>query len=550
MLDNPATQFPAPDKTTSVSEEPIPPTSPRRRGRPLAKPFVDPAADERPSPKKEANIVSPVKNPSRSPKKAQPHEAETKSDIEFSEFLKDEVVESFKVEVKETIKEEHGIIEREKIVAVGISVEEETPVSALLSTSTEVITPEETTPTKPTSGKPDTPFSRVNFFQSGSPSAHTPKSQLKRPLEDEDASSRKKHEATADGPVPQTPAAVDESVNYSMFETPDQPPEPSSTYTVPHVRNSSSFTEPPAGSFSVGKPANSLRGTGTGRRISFMPTVDQLQMSDEFSRQLGTPSKGAPVAESSPVAVPSSPGDETISEYKEPEEEAEVEEKAETEEEVEVEAEAEEEDLPEPVSKRNWRPFLQALGLSILVVILSSFSKWYVQEKFEAGFCDPSIHRPKPFYTHLKPETWQGYFGKEYLGERTSQMLDYVRPECEPCPAHAVCFPGFRVECEPNFIKVVSPLSLGGVLPIAPVCQPDTQKEKRVQMMADKALEILRDRNAKVECGTLNEAAIEENELRDILYNMKTATLTDEDFNELWIKAMNDIENEEEIIVR
>lgn len=536
-----------------MSEEPVPPTSPRRRGRPLAKPFVDPATDERPSPKKEANTLSPVKNPSLSTKKLQSHEAETKSDIEFSEFLKDEVVESFKVEVTETIKEERGIIEREKVVAVGISVEEERPVSALMSTNTEVITPEETTPTKPTSAKSDTPFSRVNFFQSGSPSARTPKSQRKRPLEDEDEASRKKHEANADEPVPQTPA-VDESVNYSMYETPDQPPEPASAYTAPHVRNSSSFTEPPAGLYSVGKPANSLRGTGTGRRISFMPTVDRLQMSDEFSRQLGTPSKSASVTESSPVAVPSSPGDETISEYKEPEEEVEekeeveVEEKAETV--AEAEAEVEEKEASEPASQRNWRPFLQALSLSILVVIFSSFSKWYVQEKFEVGFCDPSIHRPKPFYSHLKPETWQGYFGTEYLGERTSQMLDYVRPECEPCPAHAVCFPGYRVECEPNFVKVVSPLSLGGVLPIAPVCQPDTQKEKRVQMMTDKALEILRERNAKVECGTLTEAAIEENELRDILYNMKTASLTDEDFNELWIKAMDDIENEEEIIVR
>ena len=109
-LDNPATQFPAPVHSTSSSDFEAIPLSPRRRGRNLAKPFVDPDTKEVPqSPKKESGDgLRAVKNPSTSSTRKgnsskQEVKTELKTEFEFSEFLKEEVVENLKVEVKDEI---------------------------------------------------------------------------------------------------------------------------------------------------------------------------------------------------------------------------------------------------------------------------------------------------------------------------------------------------------------------------------------------------------------------------------------------------------------
>lgn len=479
-----------------------------------------------------------------------------KSENEFPEFLQEEIVES-KVESKLESYEEPDLeikdsddemvektVEVEELIEVEIDVEEEgiqamsseselesehesepehVQASPLVSADTEVISPRESTPTKSGSS----PFTSVNFFQTGSPSAtRTPKNKLKRRLEEEETSSRKKHEAF-EGPdfIPETPT-IDESIDYSQYETPNQPPEPIAPYTAPAPHNPS-ITSTNAGSFSVGRPSNNLQGTGAGRRISFMPPVDQLRMSERFAQQLGSPS---PKVSSTPLKVESSPptspgetsfGDETATEFNDIEEKLEAED-AEAEIGAEADAGTEDEETTSGITTRkprDWTPFFFAIKVSLLMISISLFAQWFVLEKREAGYCEAPNHNLRsPYYGHITPTNFKEYFEKEYILDRSSQLLDYVRPECVACPVHATCFSGFQARCDSGFLKVESPFSIGGFLPIAPSCRPDTQKYKRVQMVTEKALEILRERHAKVECGSLDEAAIEKDELRNLLY--------------------------------
>lgn len=550
-----------------ISEEPIP-VSPRRRAR-LAKPFVNPDADEPNSPKKGKEVFSPLKSLNQTPRKIK---AEPRPEFEFSEFLKEEVVEkveeaNIKYEVKSELKADldangqvESVMEIEEIDVEMAETKEdkgneseieqeeqdddvnEEQTVYVSSDSEEATSRAEPEHAEDITKSESSPFSNVNFFQTpGKTPAKTPVAQRKRRLEEEETPSRKKQETDVFDSVPHTPM-VNDSMDYSQFETPLQEAEPVAPYTAPPERGPI-YGDDSANSYSVDR-ASSLRTAAAGRRISFMPKLDQLQVSEEFTKRLSsspnqsvldTPTSKKPFTESSPI---STVGDETVSEFKEIEGEIEDNQK-------EEEGEAEE---VQPVKSSKWKRFFKVASLSLLVGSLSVFASWYKTERFEAGYCEASI--PRPHVELILPPTFQEYFDKEFAVDAINHVLDYVRPECVPCPDHATCYAHFEAECDPGYIKVNSPLSLGGYLPVAPVCKPDIQKHQRVQMLTEKALKILRDRSAKVECGSIDDAAIEENALREMLYDIKGASLSDEEFNDLWKEAFNDIEHEEDIIVR
>lgn len=58
-----------------------------------------------------------------------------------------------------------------------------------------------------------------------------------------------------------------------------------------------------------------------------------------------------------------------------------------------------------------------------------------------------------------------------------------------------------QVQCEEDFVLEPHPLALNGLLPFTPTCEPDSEKERRVKAVADKAIEALRERRAAYECG-------------------------------------------------
>ncbi len=133
-----------------------------------------------------------------------------------------------------------------------------------------------------------------------------------------------------------------------------------------------------------------------------------------------------------------------------------------------------------------------------------------------------------------------------------------LEPQCEPCPRHAFCYEDFSVQCENHYVIEPHPLSLGGLVPLPPTCEPDGEKVRRVKIVADKAVEELRDRRAKWECGELLNAegqqvetpAIEEQVLKEMVSEKRNKKLNKEEFDDLWVAALGDIQSRDEIEIQ
>lgn len=88
-----------------------------------------------------------------------------------------------------------------------------------------------------------------------------------------------------------------------------------------------------------------------------------------------------------------------------------------------------------------------------------------------------------------------------------------------------------------------------------PTCEPDGEKVRRVKMVADKAIEELRERRAKFECGELVDeqgvpepmVEIEEDVLKEDVSQKRSKKMGAAEFEELWIAAIGEIRGREEI---
>lgn len=165
-------------------------------------------------------------------------------------------------------------------------------------------------------------------------------------------------------------------------------------------------------------------------------------------------------------------------------------------------------------------------------------ANWYRQEKINVGFCgidsDPIVSTPG--------------------ASNFEELLQQVRPHCVPCPAHANCYPGFRMTCDDEFQKVNHPLSFGGLLPLAAECAPDTEKLQRIQVVVEEIVETLRDRTASVECGytdapTDGNVGISASDLKAQLLAKKSSAITAEQFETLFDHAIEEVKTREEIEV-
>lgn len=176
-----------------------------------------------------------------------------------------------------------------------------------------------------------------------------------------------------------------------------------------------------------------------------------------------------------------------------------------------------------------------------VLTLLGGYSAWYRQEKVAVGYCG--------------------------VGRETTQVIpagvqvpDWVRilaePECEPCPQHAYCYSGFEAQCEPDFVMKAHPLSLGGVVPVAPTCEPDGAKARKVKSVADKAITELRERRAKFECGDLTDEAglpeptveINAEDLKKEMSRQRKKTMGDAEFEDLWAGALGEITARDEVV--
>lgn len=194
-----------------------------------------------------------------------------------------------------------------------------------------------------------------------------------------------------------------------------------------------------------------------------------------------------------------------------------------------------------PLLKTHRRPKKQgsaslAVSWFVIMMVLGGFGAWWRKEKIEIGYC--GLGKPTWSLAETKVPDW----------------ANVIEPRCEPCPPHAFCYPNFEARCEHDFILKPHPLSFGGLVPLPPTCEPDSEKARRVKAVADKAVEELRDRRAKYECGQLKDDGktatpeITEAKLKEEVAKKRRKGLSDSEFDDLWKGAIGEIIDKEEII--
>lgn len=191
----------------------------------------------------------------------------------------------------------------------------------------------------------------------------------------------------------------------------------------------------------------------------------------------------------------------------------------------------------------------------LLITILGVYAGWYRQEKIAVGYCGVGQTVSSIPSEIEVPEWAQSVLPAELSVPRF--IIDKLEPECEPCPPHAYCYGDFSVRCEQDYILKPHPFALGGVIPLPPTCEADGEKVRRVQAVADKAIEELRERTAKYECrepideeGTLVDTpAVEELELKQIIDKKRSRKMSNQEFEDLWGSAIGEIKQREEVQV-
>ncbi|PSR91916.1 Man1-Src1p-C-terminal domain-domain-containing protein [Coniella lustricola] len=185
----------------------------------------------------------------------------------------------------------------------------------------------------------------------------------------------------------------------------------------------------------------------------------------------------------------------------------------------------------------------------LLLALLGAYGAWYRQEKIAVGYC--GVGRPD----HEIVPRHISY--KDINVEVPDWAIKLAEPECEPCPPHAYCYRDNSVRCEDDYILKPHPLSAGGLIPLPPTCEPDGEKARRVKAVADKAVEELRERRAKFECGELVDdrghqpatPAITVEELKEVVSEQRSKKLSKKEFDDLWSAALGEIESRDEIHV-
>jgi hypothetical protein len=180
---------------------------------------------------------------------------------------------------------------------------------------------------------------------------------------------------------------------------------------------------------------------------------------------------------------------------------------------------------------------IKAMSGTLLLTAAAAFAGVWRQEKIEVGFC--GVGRDATALAGVEVPNW----------------ADQILPQCEPCPPHAQCFRGLNLRCDPDFIKKDHPLALGGLIPFPPTCEPDSEKTRKVNGIANRAVEILRQRKAQYECGELDAEGnpvespeVSEVDLKQQMASQKSKSLTDQEFSELFDRAFPELTMREEVV--
>lgn len=193
---------------------------------------------------------------------------------------------------------------------------------------------------------------------------------------------------------------------------------------------------------------------------------------------------------------------------------------------------------------------------TVLTGILIGLGTWYRQEKVNIGYC--GVGQPNwSLADNPRIPAW---------------VHEKFEPQCEPCPLHAICNSNMEVECETDFVLKQHPLSLNGLIPAPPTCEPDSEKERRIHSVVDKAINLLREKRAAYECGdevtsttlsgisesesvksvatsSASKLEISEEELKSAISKQRRKGMTDHDFEDLWQGAIGIVMGKDEVEV-
>ena len=138
---------------------------------------------------------------------------------------------------------------------------------------------------------------------------------------------------------------------------------------------------------------------------------------------------------------------------------------------------------------------------------------------------------------------------EHYPNDWRSTLINYIRPACTPCPPHAECYARLEMTCNDDFIYKPHPFRLNGLLPVVGECIPDTEKQRRIAIVAERALNVLRDKAARVECENETPEGMMERDIKAELLKFKSGALSDEEFDALFEAAIGEVEKRDEITV-
>ncbi|KEQ89835.1 hypothetical protein M438DRAFT_361276 [Aureobasidium pullulans EXF-150] len=169
----------------------------------------------------------------------------------------------------------------------------------------------------------------------------------------------------------------------------------------------------------------------------------------------------------------------------------------------------------------------KAAPWTILLTMLVGVAAVWRQEKVKVGFC--GIGEPSTALAGVQIPEW----------------ASFLQPECEPCPMHAECRENLHIVCDDGFVPVLHPLALGGLVPVPPTCEPDSDKLRKITALTNHAVEtVLRKANAAYECGETKTPYVSEPDLKTTITkkgkNMK-------DIFELIDQAINDVPKRDEV---
>lgn len=190
----------------------------------------------------------------------------------------------------------------------------------------------------------------------------------------------------------------------------------------------------------------------------------------------------------------------------------------------------------------------RATPWTVLGIIFAAAAGWYRQEKVAVGYC--GVGQPEWSLAQIENvPLW---------------VNENIGPQCEPCPSHATCYPYMKVECDQDFILRDHPLSLGGLVPIPPTCEPDSAKEKKIELVTRRGIHELRENTAEYECGSTSSTGkkagstvvspaklgLSEEELKERVARQRRKGLSDDEFEDLWNSALGAIKARDEVNVQ